>query len=79
MTGKALSGAARERQLLEARLKGFEKFAEWERSNPLRPEPEVALSGTGFLYDLLPASARKRPVDASGVQEMHRRLSVLQF
>ena len=63
--------------MLEARLEGFERFSEWERSNPLSPNPQAAISGIGLLYDLLPLDARERPIDTTGVGEMHRCLSVL--
>jgi len=59
------------------RREALEKFARWERLNPCSATPEAALGGIGWLYDLLPLQARKRPVDTSGVRELQRRLSVL--
>jgi hypothetical protein len=53
------------------------RFAEWEAKNPRKPTSQAALSGVGLLYDLLPADARSRVVDTSGVQAMHRDLAVL--
>ena len=59
------------------RLAALERFAHWDTAHPSYAEPAAALSGLGLLYDLLPAEARRRPVDASGVGVLHRDLSVL--
>ena len=68
-----------QRELLAERLEGFERFAEWERSHPLRPDPRAAIAGISRLYNLLPDSSRSRPVDPTGIVEMRRCLSVLRF
>lgn len=59
------------------RQRALERFSAWEAKHPRNPTPQAALNAVGFLYDLLPAAARSRPVDTSGVQAMHRALSVL--
>lgn len=59
------------------RAEALERFARWQRANRLWPSPQAALSGVGLLYDLLPAAARRRPVDTVGVRRLHRALSVL--
>jgi hypothetical protein len=59
------------------RAEALERFARWERANPARPSPQAVLSGVGLLYELLPATARRRPVDTAGVGRLHRALSVL--
>ena len=59
------------------RQRALKRFSAWEARNPRNPTPQAALNAVGFLYDLLPADKRSRPVDTSGVQAMHRALSVL--
>lgn len=58
--------------LYRARLEGYARFAEWEASHPARLTPADAVASVGALYELLPQDARRRPVDPSGVQHMHR-------
>ena len=41
-------------------------------------DPKSALSGIGWLFELLPKTSRDRPVDPSGVMELHRCLAVLE-
>jgi hypothetical protein len=60
------------------RLAALERFERWAKEHPTYPEPAAALSGVGLLYDLLPADARSRPIDTSGVAKLHRDLSVLE-
>jgi hypothetical protein len=62
---------------LRERAAAFERFAVWESSQRALTSPQQAIEAIGFLYDLLPEEARDRPVDPSGVIEMHRRLAVL--
>jgi len=59
----------RERQLV--------RYSEFERNLPLSDDPALSIAGVGWLYDLLPEASRVRPVDPSGVQELHRCLAVL--
>jgi hypothetical protein len=35
------------------------------------------IAGIGWLYEVLPEESRDRPVDPSGVMELHRCLAVL--
>jgi hypothetical protein len=65
------------REALLARAAAFEEFAEWEKHHPISLDPSQALAAVGWLYELLPEAARQRPVDASGVQELHRCLAGL--
>lgn len=71
------SGQELKREEFLRRQEALEKFARWERLNPLSATPQAVLSGVGRLYDLLPPQARKRPVDTEGVRELQRQLSVL--
>jgi len=57
--------------------RALERFSAWEAQHPRAPTPEAAVGGIGYLYDLLPVEARRRPVDTRGVQALHRALSVL--
>jgi hypothetical protein len=59
------------------RAAALERFAQWESRHPADPSPSAAIAGVAFLYDLLPVISRARPIDVSGVAEMHRALSVL--
>jgi hypothetical protein len=67
LTGDAVRARA-------AALTRFERAAE---SLPSMLSPAEAVAAVGLLYDLLPAASRERPVDPSGVAELHRALSVL--
>ncbi len=58
-------------------LSALRTFNEWEERNPMRLGPAEAIAAIGFLYDVLPPESRERPIDTSGIQKMHRALSVL--
>jgi len=62
---------------LHHREQQLEKYSELEADLPRSDDPKLAVSGIGWLYDLLPAASRARPVDTSGIQELHRCLAVL--
>ncbi len=62
---------------LRARETALKRFAAWEASHPEATDPERAIQEVAGLYELLPEAARDRPIDPSGVIEMHRRLSCL--
>jgi hypothetical protein len=64
-------------QAVKARAAALDRFAAWERRHPLTTSAEVALEGVAMMYDFLPASARIRAIDTSGVSALHRALSVL--
>jgi hypothetical protein len=59
------------------RAEALERFGRWEAAHPPSYTPQQALEGVSSLYELLPAEARKRPVDPSGVRAMHAALAVL--
>ena len=65
--------------LWERRRHAFERFEQWEHVS--RPSwdrtPEQNFAVAGGLYELLPTTARQRPIVTSGVAELHRRLGVL--
>lgn len=67
-----------DRQTLERRAEQLRRFEEWQRAHPHRVDARQALAGIGFLYELLPLAARKRPFDPSGVQAMQRALALLE-
>lgn len=62
---------------LRRRERQLERYCELERGLPSSDNPEQAIAGIGWLYDLLPEASRVRPVDPTGVQELHRCLAVL--
>lgn len=62
---------------VRARAEALLRFAVWEKTRRPSLSPADALARVAFLFDLLPASSRLRPVDPSGVMRMHRRLAVL--
>ena len=55
----------------------LERFAVWEATHPIRLSPSAALEAIGALYELLPPSGRRRPVDPAGVMALHATLSIL--
>jgi hypothetical protein len=60
------------------REKQLERYSRLEAGLPLSPPcPAKSIAGIGWLYDLLPQASRSRPVDPSGVVELHRCLAVL--
>jgi hypothetical protein len=60
------------------REKQLERYSRIEAGLPSSPAcPARSIAGIGWLYDLLPQSSRSRPVDPSGVVELHRCLAVL--
>lgn len=63
---------------LRRREEQLERYSQLERSLPSSDDPEQAVAGIGWLYDLLPEASRARPVDPSGVEELHRCLAVLE-
>jgi hypothetical protein len=66
-----------DRASLLRRETALKRFAAWEALHPATATPEAALNGIGLLYELLPPESRSRPVDTSGVQQLHRCLAVL--
>jgi hypothetical protein len=62
---------------LRHRLEAFVRYGQWEERSHTAISPAAAVAGLGFIYDLLPADARRRDVDPTGVQIMHRCLGVL--
>ncbi len=65
------------RHLVHRRRRALALFEEWERRHPSHIGDAAAIAGVGFLYDLLPPASRYRPVDVTGVRELHRRLRYL--
>jgi hypothetical protein len=59
------------------RAEAFERFAVWEVTHPIRLSPSAALEAIGALYELLPPSGRRRPVDPAGVMALRETLSIL--
>jgi hypothetical protein len=59
------------------RAEAFEQFAVWEAAHPARLSPSAALQAVGALYQLLPVSERRRPVDPSGVMALHKTLAIV--
>jgi hypothetical protein len=64
-------------EALRRRREAFEIFNRWEVAHPSCLGATEAVAAIGALYELLPVASRKRPVDPSGVQEMHRCLARL--
>ena len=62
---------------LKRRLEAFVAFERWEQTLQSRRSPADALAAATWLYDLLPADAKHRPVDASGVQRLQASLRQL--
>ena len=60
---------------VELRARALDTFARWSSKHKSECLPSVALEGVGFLWELLPAASRERPVDATGVQKMHAALA----
>ena len=60
------------------RGKQLERYSRLEKGLPASPvHPAKSIAGIGWLYELLPRASRNRPVDPSGVVELHRCLAVL--
>jgi hypothetical protein len=59
------------------RAEALGRFSAWEAAHPIRLSPGAALEAIGALYELLPPSARRRPVDPSGVMAFHQALGIL--
>jgi hypothetical protein len=60
------------------REKQLERYSRIEADLPSSPAcPARSIAGIGWLFDLLPQASRSRPVDPSGVVELHRCLAVL--
>jgi len=57
--------------LVRQRAAAFDRFAQWEAEHPTSLSAAVAIEAIGTLYDLMPPSARQRPVDVSGVARFH--------
>ena len=62
---------------IRERAEALERFAAWEATHPSRLSPSAALEAIGALYEVLPPSARCRPVDPAGVMALHQTLSRL--
>ncbi len=69
-------GLASAEALLE-RQRALERFSAWEEKHPRVETSQAALNAVGFLYDLLPVEARRRPVDTRGIQALHGALAAL--
>jgi len=65
------------RTALRRREEQLERYSQLESDLPWSDNPEQAIAGIGWLYDLLPQASRVRSVDPSGVKELHRCLAVL--
>ena len=60
------------------REKQLERYSRLEAGLPSSPAcPARSIAGIGWLFDLLPRASHNRPVDPSGVVELHRCLAVL--
>lgn len=60
------------------REKQLERYSSLEGGLPSTPAcPAISIAGIGWLFDLLPQASRSRPVEPSGVIELHRCLAVL--
>ena len=64
-----------DRKSLQERNAALGRFNAWAEVNPMRLTPAEALAAAGRLYDLLPPSARTRPVDCSGIMTLHHLLA----
>ncbi len=62
---------------LRQRSDALRRFSAWEEQHRSYLSAADAVAAIGFLYDQLPAASRVRPVDASGVQTLHRKLAAL--
>ena len=63
---------------LNRREEQLDLYSRLEPDLPSTPlDPQTAIAGVGWLFDLLPEAARKRPIDPSGIMELHRCLAVL--
>lgn len=60
--------------LFRERVRGFARFAEWERTHPREMTAAAAVASIGAIYQLLPKSSRSRPIDTSGVARMQAAL-----
>jgi hypothetical protein len=60
--------------LVRERADCFARFAAWEASHPARLPPAAAVAAIGALYQLLPPTSRRRPIDTSGVARLHAAL-----
>ncbi len=65
------------RRGLRRREEQLERYATYQSRFRSRLDAAEAISGIGWLYDLLPEASRQRPVDVSGIQELHRCLARL--
>ena len=69
------------RQTSAAMLRREEQLERYSRLESGLPsslvDPESAIAGIGWLYEMLPEESRDRPVDPSGIMELHRCLAVL--
>jgi hypothetical protein len=59
------------------RREHFAEFNDWELQLRERPESSICLAAVFELYDLMPAQARQRPVDVSGIITMRSELACL--
>ena len=64
-------------EAIRAREAALTRFGERERELDCHLDPATAIAGIGWLYEMLPEPARHRDLDASGVQALHRAISVL--
>ena len=71
-----LAGDDREREAWRERVAAWRRYRDRQPAiRPWRP-PADAIAAATWLYDLLPASSRARPVDPSGIVRLRACLSV---
>jgi hypothetical protein len=59
------------------RAEAMRQFDRWQQQHPSPIDPRVAIEAVGWLWQLLPAASRERPLDARGIERMRRSLAVL--
>jgi hypothetical protein len=71
-------GRGTQPQIESGREELREHYSRIEAGLPWSPAcPARSIAGIGWLFDLLPRASRNRPVDPSGVAELHRCLTIL--
>ena len=63
------------RTALRERAEAFSRFDAWCESRHCTLDAAASLACLGFLFDLLPESSRRPPVDPSGVMALRRLLA----
>ena len=64
-------------QILRQSAEAMRRFERWQRDHPANLESGVAIEGIGWIWQLLPAESRERPLDPTGVERMRRTMAVL--